>query len=280
METFISRVIDKFSPANFLAKIPPEAPHPGYEKAESQFIQLGVGAKKEAVWNTHKSGNLLITGMAGRGKTVTQDVIIKHCLHHSDSWQVKAFSLHEHEFSLYMQNETSPYDLATTVEDGVRLLREVKEMIEERFEILGQANRNFSDLSPKLRRVLVAIDQIDDLIGAAGSLSNTPFEELRLKDEAHELLNYIAANGRAAGINLVVSAHSHENKMCGQLASNFYPIIEFGQYPKQSWESHSKEIMPPLNHLGRAYISTLNGPIEFQAYYHPYLYRPIVRVVE
>lgn len=266
MTTFISRVIDKLSPANFRAEIPVAVYHPGYEETESQFIQLGVGAKWEVLWNTYKSGNLLITGAAGTGKTITQNVIIKHCLYRSDSWQVKAFSLQEHEFFLFMKDETSPYDLATTVEDGVRLLREVKEMIEERFEILRQANSDFIHLSPKLQRVLVAIDQIDDLIGSAESLTNIPVAELQLKNEAHELLNYIAANGRVAGINLVVGAYSHENKMCGQLAANFYPVIEFGQRYK-SWESHSKKIMPPSEYSGRAYISTSDGPVEFQAYF-------------
>lgn len=267
MANFISKVIDKFSPAKPVTEIPDEAIHPGYEKSEPRFIQLGVRTSEEIIWDTYTSGNLLTTGFRCRGKSVTQHVIIRHCLHHSDSWQVKAFSLNKEEFVLYTPQETGHYDLATTVEDGVRLLREVKEMIEERFEIMRKANMRFIDLVPKVQRVLVAIDQIDDLIGTKESVKNIPAEELRLKDEAHELLDYIAANGRVAGVNVVAGAFSHENRMCGQLKTNFSPVIEFGGYSRQNWESFTGEIMPPIGHCGRGYISTDNGSVKFQAYY-------------
>ncbi|MBC9704908.1 MAG: hypothetical protein H9W81_08010 [Enterococcus sp.] len=272
MAGFVTKVLDKLSQSRTTDVFPPSEYHPEYSKGSWHYINLGTWHKNQHFeWNAYSCGNALVFGPPASGKSAVQNTVIQHCLHHSEHWQIMGISVSGEELVSYMASNAPTATMATTLEDAVSLLRRVKEIMLERYGVMAETNTSFSNMSDDAKRIMVVIDEAADLIHPMPAVDGS--KELRLKEEAHLLLDELARSSRAAGINFMVGGITPMSFMSGELRGNFFPVISLGDYDPQSdyqpnqngWNS-PPELLAPSEVKGRGCITTHLGSSVFQSY--------------
>lgn len=269
MTGFVNRMLNKLSHStNDLAPSPES--HPSFDKNSWHYIKLGTWWENQHFeWNAYSCGNALVFGPPGSGKSTVQHTVIQHCLNYSEQWQVMGIDIAGKELVPYMTSGTPLERVATTVEEGVVLLRRVKEIMLERYAEMAETNSRLK-MTDDVKRIMVVIDEVSDLISPLPD-TNEP-EDARLKEEAHRLLEELARRSRAAGINLMVGGVNPWPSMCGEFRNNFFPVISLGDYdPTSDYIPTGNlgslpELLTPSEAKGSGCITTHLGPSVFQAY--------------
>lgn len=254
--------------------IPHPLPYPE-SHPENQWDRFPLGLHsngKEAVWNSRTSPNALIIGGVGSGKSVIQRSILTHCSQHIDKWKVLVICPFRVAFSSYKNRYPEMIDLASTVSDGIEMLRYAHgEMMLRYAEMERLGVNHFLDMDQPLKSLLVLIDEVNWLLRPVSSIAQCDLEENELKAEAVQLLTEIARLGRAAGLHLALSSQAlDENVIGGELLNNITTRIAAGPLDK----SQSKALLgntqaTQLNRAirGRGYLQEYNKGADFQGYF-------------
>lgn len=269
MTGFVSRMLKNLSHStNDLAPLPES--HPTFDKGSWNYIKIGTWWENQHFeWNAYSCGNAFVFGPPGSGKSTVQHTVIQHCLHHSDQWQVMGIDIAGKTLVPYMTSATPLAGIATTVEEGVVLLRRVKEIMLERYAEMAETNSRLK-MTDDVKRIMVVIDEVSDLMSPLPDTDEQ--EDTRLKEEAHRLLEELARQSRAAGINLMVGGVNPWPSMSGEFRNNFFPVISLGDYDPTSGYNPTgnlnslPELLASSTTKGSGCITTLLGPSVFQTY--------------
>jgi len=115
--------------------------------------------------------------------------------------------------------------VASTLEEGVKLLEEMNEELDRRLSMLKRLGVvRLEDVPWGPRRVVLVIDEVADLLAEAKGLT----EHNRLVGSARFLLGRLARLGRAAGIHLVVATQRPTTDVIdGQIRENLPARVVF-----------------------------------------------------
>lgn len=186
-----------------------------YKDNKDFYIPITLGVNTDGSHfqvDLNKIPNLLIGGIPGSGKSVLLNSIILSLIYNdADLYLVDPKMV---EFNLYAPFKNTKI-LATTVEETFELIKEVNEVMEDRFEILRWSNsRNvheYNESRPpqkKLSPVVVVIDEWADIV-----LQNKAIQKP---------LCSIAQKGRAAGISIVLATQRPSSSVIsGLIKANF-----------------------------------------------------------
>lgn len=252
-------------------------PHPlNYpaSRPESQWDRFPLGLHsngKEAVWNSSSSPNALIIGGTGSGKSAIQRNILTHCSEHSDKWKVLGIDLLRVEFASYKHLYPEMMDIATSVTDGVEMIRYAHgEMMLRYAEMERLGVNHFLDMDQSLKSIMIMFDEFNYFLAPVSSRAQEHLDENELREEAVQLLAEIARLGRAAGVNLVLaSQHLYEDVLGGEFLANITTRIAAGPLDKsQSTALLGTTQATQLNRAirGRGYLQEYSKGADFQGY--------------
>lgn len=192
------------APANLILPKTAEVDWPVLERAPG--LPLGVtGMGETALFDPDSSGMLLITGMAGAGKTVLARTV-------AASGLLRQYDLHIMD-TVFQGAEYGPViehvrSAAFTLEEAAENVEAILQQVEERQALLGEHGASAIDELPegvrpgKLMLVMeniasITSSNIPDLHGEPDS------EEVRLKGRITTALTQLTRCGRGAGVVLV-----------------------------------------------------------------------------
>jgi|GEM_PF-2821891 len=169
-------------------------------KNEGEFM-IGQSRRGFILQNIAELPHMLVAGTSGSGKSTFFKQALLGLMKTSPDAKFFLIDL-KRGAELGIFSGVPGVRVAKSIEDAVNLLREAKEQMQRRFDILEQ--RGISKIIPdehKIPRIVVAIDEASELISIPSRTN--PKKDLML--EAREITNDIAKLGRAAAINLLVA---------------------------------------------------------------------------
>lgn len=176
-----------------------------YEKShyhkDWEHFPLGIQADgTELIWWATHSGNLLLAGPTGSGKSNMERNLIFHCLNNPDKWQVTGIDLRRVNLSAYAKYPDVVKRIATNREEADEALVAMYTEMMERYDAMDRAGvTSYQDLSEPPHAQLILIDDVYMLHASSDSL-----ESIERYRKIEELLRL----GRAAGIHVVISVSS------------------------------------------------------------------------
>ena len=185
-------------------------------KNEGEFM-VGQSRRGFVIQNIAELPHMLVAGTSGSGKSTFFRQALLGLMKSSPEAKFYLIDL-KRGAELGVFAGVPGVRVARSIEDGINLLREVKDQMQKRFDVLEQ--RGISKIIPdehKIPRILVAIDEASELISIPSRTN--PKKDLML--EAREITNDIAKLGRAAAINLLVATQKvHKSILDTSLQEN------------------------------------------------------------
>lgn len=199
------------------AKLPDRIPLPDIQPDDSSVILLGESLDGSVSVALDKQPHILAGGSTGSGKTQLIISMISQLLRKTDSRGNPAVEVYIADLKGGMDYPPSFQkrccSFATTGEDTLSILSQITGELERRKLVFADARRNmgttvsnlsdFNRLYPdnSLRRIVFVVDEIADLTDTTGM--GKPHKELAAAIVSK--LSAIARQGRAFGINLIIS---------------------------------------------------------------------------
>jgi hypothetical protein len=237
-----------------------------------EIISYSVNKNKSGVYHPH----VLIAGTTGSGKSVIQRNILFHCIQHNDMWRFVGIDLKKVELSKYEKYSETVKSIATTLEDGVAVLRYAYQVMHRRNDKLAAAGvSDFMELVDEETgkpdpALLVMIDEAYEFLALSGNKSAQGKYEDELHQEAGFLLSSIARMGRSAGIHLVLATQRPDATVIkGELKNNLAVRIAAGRLDKTPslmvLDSGSATTLPEIK--GRGILRAGGQLRQFQGFY-------------
>lgn len=237
-----------------------------------EIISYSVSKNKSGVYHPH----VLIAGTTGSGKSVIQRNILFHCIQHNDMWRFVGIDLKKVELGKYEKYSETVKSIATTLEDGVGILRYAHQVMSRRYDRMREAGVNlFLDLVDEETgkpdpALLVMIDEAYEFLAPSGNKTAQGKYEDELHQEAGYLLSSIARLGRAAGIHLVLATQRPDATVIkGELKNNLDVRIAAGRLDNTPslmvLDSAAATTLPDIK--GRGMIRLASKTRQFQGFY-------------
>lgn len=202
--------------------IPTMAPYPGSYQHPWDHIPLGIGVEGEILWKLNDTPHLLVCGGTGGGKSVLQRNIIFHVIQHSDDIKFLGVDLKRVELKPFAAYKDAVLAIATSLEDGVEVMRYGRDEMERRYAIMEEVGVNhFRNLPEKMPALMIMVDEAFMFMGSEGIKTDEGKERDQLHGEATTIIGAIARLGRAAGVHLVVATQRPDAKVIyGEIKAN------------------------------------------------------------
>jgi DNA segregation ATPase FtsK/SpoIIIE-like protein len=186
--------------------IPSRAAFPINEDSDPYVFPLGEAADGEVSVNINRNPHFLITGAAGKGKSVVQRNIIAHCTKHKDKWDIYGIE-NTGELSLAKDKISNFIEVARTPDEALALLRKIHETMLKRFaQMENEGVNSFKELFHPPKSIMLIVDEASYILKAnKPEETKTLFHSFEFNDEASDILYKITRIGRAAGIQLALS---------------------------------------------------------------------------
>ncbi len=169
-------------------------------KNEGEFM-IGQSRRGFILQNIAELPHMLVAGTSGSGKSTFFKQALIGLMKSSPDAQFILIDL-KRGAELGVFAGVPGVRVAKTIETAVSLLRDAKEEMKKRFDLLEQ--KGISKIIPDIHqvpRLVIAIDEASELI----SIPSRSNPEKNLMLEAREITNDIAKLGRAAAINLLIA---------------------------------------------------------------------------
>jgi hypothetical protein len=237
-----------------------------------EIISYSVNKNETGIYHPH----VLIAGTTGSGKSVIQRNILFHCIQHNDMWRFVGIDLKKVELSKYEKYSETVKSIATTLEDGVAVLRYAYQVMNRRNDKLAAAGvSDFMELVDEETgrpdpALLVMIDEAYEFLAPSGNKSAQGKYEDELHQEAGYLLSSIARMGRSAGIHLVLATQRPDATVIkGELKNNLAVRIAAGRLDNTPslmvLDSASATTLPEIK--GRGMLRAGGQLRQFQGFY-------------
>lgn len=250
-----------------------------YEK-----IPFGIGVDGEITWDILTDPHLLVSGMAGSGKTVVQRNILLHALQHPEQMRTACIDLTGElkpfaDAMLAITNDTDNAAVAeratyaNTLFDARNLLAILSQESGIRYaQMQKEGASSFKQLAGRYPAIITVIDdagtlmdEINPAIATSEELANN-----RTRTEIRTMLLSLLRTGRAAGISIVLSTHA-PSTIPPELRAMYATRYVTGKVnPPMSRIALGNEaaVNTPRGILGRGVIAFNNeSPQEIQGYY-------------
>lgn len=254
-----------------VSHLPQRAEYPG-SKAGWNMIPLGEGIDGPLYWDVTTAPHALICGSTGGGKSVTQRSIIFHCIQNPDRWRFLGVDLKKVELKQFLPYSNVVLGIATTLADGVEVMRFAHDTMMERYELMEELGvNNYMNLENPPKALMVMVDEAYMFMASTGGKSEVQKEEDALHAEATTIIGNIARLGRAAGVHLTLATQRPDAKVIyGEIKENL--AVRYAAGPLKSiasqmvLDSDSATRLPP-DIKGRGILS-INGDDQYlQGYF-------------
>jgi DNA segregation ATPase FtsK/SpoIIIE-like protein len=255
--------------------IPSKLPYEEISDSQWDRILLGkAGGSNTVFWNPTSSPNLLLTGVAGSGKSVIERNIIFHCLQHPDRWRILAIDPYRVELRPYKKYSPVVERVVAELEDAVEICRYAHGEMMHRYKKMEELGiNNYQDLPDVPHAIMFLVDAVSGLLTMSGVKTDEGKAEDKMKGEISMLVTKIARLGRAAGIHLVLASqrpsysifskelmdHMTTRIVMGR-ADTIHSTIVFG---------NDEATRIPWKIKGRGYIQENEQGKQFQAAFAP-----------
>lgn len=205
-----------------VAHLPTMAEYPGSADKKWSEIPLGVGIDGEISWDLAQYPHMLVCGTTGGGKSVLQRNIIFHVLQHSDDIKFLGVDLKRVELSAFAKYEDAVLGIATTLEDGVEVMRYGRDEMMRRYEEMENLGvTHFNDLPEKMPALLIMVDEAFMFMSPEGVKTDEGKARDELHGEAVTIIGEIARLGRAAGVHLLLATQRPDASVIrGEIKAN------------------------------------------------------------
>lgn len=192
-----------------------------YMLKEKDFVlNLGKSVMGDVLIDLNKIPHMLLGGSTGSGKSVLLKCLVHQCIM-KDARVVIADFKGGVDYSSYFKSKC---DFVTDIDRLICLLKEVVEELQDRKELFEEIEvSNLPEYNywkiPELRRerIIIAFDEVAEVLDATGASK----ENKAKINTVVELLSTIARQGRAFGINLILSMQRPDaNILPGQIRNN------------------------------------------------------------
>lgn len=248
-------------------------------------LGVGLGPKGQEIVsysvNRNEKTNMyfphvLVAGTTGSGKSVIQRNIIFHCIQHNDRWSFLGVDLKRVELSPFRKYTKTVLAIATTLEEGVEVVKYAHDVMMERYSRMENAGVNhFLDMvdengTPE-KAILLMVDEAYMFMSPEGNKT----EEGKMRDilhaEASQVLGDIARLGRAAGVHLVLATQRPDATVIkGELKNNLDVRIAAGRLdstPSLMVLDSGAATMLPTDFKGRG-VARIGGDLkQFQGFF-------------
>jgi hypothetical protein len=248
-------------------------------------LGVGLGPKGQEIIsysvNRNEKTNMyfphvLVAGTTGSGKSVIQRNIIFHCIQHNDRWSFLGVDLKRVELSPFRKYTKTVLAIATTLEEGVEVVKYAHDVMMERYTRMEGAGVNhFLDMvdengTPE-KAILLMVDEAYMFMSPEGNKT----EEGKMRDmlhaEASQVLGDIARLGRAAGVHLVLATQRPDATVIkGELKNNLDVRIAAGRLdstPSLMVLDSGAATMLPTDFKGRG-VARIGGDLkQFQGFF-------------
>lgn len=228
---------------------------------------------EEIVWRPAELAHLLVTGGTGTGKTsVAHSLLNKICQH---DWPVWVLDGKRVEF-LHLRDWPNVQIVATTVEQQVALIYQVKELVDYRYALIEEGRARVEDFEP----LVVFLDEWSEFINtlldwyADVKRQGEPTKPPTVRQEAS-----LARKARVARVHLVKFMQRADVALMGpgaggEVRSNFGMRLTMGPIDpdgaQMMWGNPATGVTLPRGVPGRATALTRAGlPVEAQCYRFP-----------
>lgn len=176
-----------------------------YENSEyhDDWEKFPLGVKPdgtELIWEATRTGNLILAGPTGSGKSNMERNLIFHCLNNPDYWQVTGIDLRRVNLSAYAKYPDVVKRIATNREEADDAIAALYVEMLERYDAMEHEEvTSYLDLSKSRQAHMVLIDDVYMLNASSDSIESI---------ERYRKIEEILRLGRSAGIHVVVSVSS------------------------------------------------------------------------
>ena len=180
-------------------------------------LVLGESFIGQVRWDLQKVPHLLIGGSTGSGKSILMKLLLMQCIKKGATVYISDFKGGV-DFSRLWHEKTS---FLTDEDSLVKALSNVVDELNRRKVLLhesGRANIDEYNLyrNEKLQRIIFAFDEVAEILAGGNTKGQ---KEVKAKVESY--LSVIARQGRAFGINLILSTQRPDATIIsGQIKSN------------------------------------------------------------
>ncbi len=220
------------------------AGNPRSPEGDPNVIPLGMAmGGVEIVWTPRTNPHLLAVGTTGGGKSGVIRTVMEHLLLHRDSWEIRLIDPKYTEFAEYGDYPGAVDGVALTLEESLRMMQEAKDEMTERQRALSHYRvQNIDELNalfaregqPKLRRMMLVIDEVAELLDRSGGKSDEAKEQDAMRDECSAIVDSIARLGRAMGVHMLYATQRNDAKLIsGQTRNNTQARIAVGRLSPQ-----------------------------------------------
>ncbi len=250
--------------------LPNAAPLPFPTRGDFEWneMPLGIGTNgKPLVWDPTVIPHVLIAGVSGSGKSMTQRSILLHALQ-SPFWDLILLDPKRVELSMY-KDADGVLTYAVTDDEMLATLQAAQDQMEARFEMMeGHGVQKYSSLPEPPRALLVMIDELTSLLSETGDK-----EKDAGKKEAKAILGKLAREGRAAGLYLVLATQRPDaDIMRGDTRNTVEGRIGMGRMNTIASNMILDDVVgtrTPADPRGRGIFKDLDGYHAMQGYYLP-----------
>lgn len=185
-------------------------------------LLLGVSAFKTLKVNLNSVPHFLLAGSTSSGKTTLFKMLLFQCL-------LKNMEVYIADFKGGLDfNEIwhKHCKIITLEQDFLDILVSVKKEMKRRTDILvSRSCRNIEEYNnksdEKLNRIIIACDEVAELLDKTGLKKSTNKEKLELMEKIEEHITSVARLGRAFGIHLILSTQKPSADIInGQIKTN------------------------------------------------------------
>lgn len=260
-----------------VSHIPSMVKYEGSAKYPWHVFPLGMGVDGDVTVDLQMAPHFLVTGTTGSGKSVLQRNIVFHCIQHNDMWRFLGVDLKRVELSVFKKYSKTVMGIATTLEDGVEVVRYARDVMMQRYEEMeGIGINHFKDMKDENGRppyaIMLMIDEAFMFLSPEGVKTDQGKINDQLHGEATIMLGEIARLGRAAGVHLVVATQRPDATVIkGEFKQNLAIRILAGRSDStassMTLDSAAGTTLPGIK--GRGMVSIYGAAQQFQGYFAP-----------
>jgi DNA segregation ATPase FtsK/SpoIIIE-like protein len=205
-------------------------------------IPLGVAmGGEQVVWKPKSNPHLLAVGTTGGGKSGVIRAVMEHLLLWRDSWSILMIDPKFVEFSEYQDFPVAVDRVALELDESLELLRHAHgEMVRRQRLLKDNRVQNIDELNaalgnptngePHLKRIMIVVDEVAELLDRSGGKSEEAKEQDAMRDECSAIFESIARLGRAMGVHLLYATQRNDAKLIsGQVRNNTMARIAVGR---------------------------------------------------
>lgn len=190
-------------------------------RVTDHILPCSIGIKADNTlmhFDLAKAPHLLIAGATGSGKSVCMNDIILSLMAVRNPQELKFIMIDPKkvELSQYTHSYHRLFPIVTDCNKALAVLQRAINMMNARYEIMSQRHvRDISEIEGLFSRVVIIIDELSVLM-------------MQSPRETERAIETIAAEGRAAGIHLIVATQSPTAKVTtGRIKANIPTRIAF-----------------------------------------------------